>query len=735
MQRRTTLAAGSRAWGLLARAFSAAAEPAAAVDNGAGAAVTALRQRLASGPDLGDFIKGSDLSGYSVHAPRPKDKVRKPDWLKRELPGGENYGAIKTKLRELKLATVCEEAKCPNLGECWKGGDGHAATATIMLMGDTCTRGCRFCAVKTSRAPPPLDPNEPENTAKAVAAWGIDYVVLTSVDRDDLPDFGAAHIASTIRHLKEQTGGRLLVEALVPDFQGRRECVDLVARSGLDVFAHNVETVERLQGVVRDRRANWAQSLGVLVAAKEAGVRVTKTSIMLGCGETPDEVVEALKTLRAHGVDVVTLGQYMQPTKRHMAVAEYVTPEAFKAYEQLANDLGFLYCASGPMVRSSYRAGEFFLKGMLNRQKEEEAAAAAAAAGGALLYRSGPPSNPPCVQHDDAIKDGTASAMSSLTSGKSANGCPVVATMFVLVDGTNWGDCQDMYSQGYEIGVHSTQHKSFLNMTKDEIREQIVGGRSKIADRCGTSQGAIVGHRSTYLETKPEVREVISEAGFEYDSTLIQSTKKSGMDNRIWPFDLGGGIQTTCGSYSDIQKCNSGESYPGLKEVPLWDLSASGGVFTMDAGDDPDGSGITGGDVYSILMANFEQSYGGNRAPFPLFTHTPYIQRNRAALVRFIDEVSKRPGVFFVSMRQLLAWMEDPVPLDQLTPEALGCGNEGGAPGAGSSAAKPATASEDDSNEEEEAASPPPPPKKGGKKGQEDSDEVEEEDASTADEE
>jgi lipoic acid synthetase len=332
-----------------------------------------------AGPDLGDFIQGSDLQGYSVHAPRPKDKARKPEWLKRELPGGEAYTAIKSKLRELKLATVCEEARCPNLGECWGGGEGHAATATIMLMGDTCTRGCRFCAVKTSRAPPPLDPAEPENTAKAVAAWGIDYVVLTSVDRDDLPDYGAAHIAATIRHLKQQTGGRLLVEALVPDFQGRRECVDLVARSGLDVFAHNVETVERLQGVVRDRRAGWAQSLGVLAAAKDAGARVTKTSIMLGCGETPEEVVETLRTLRRYDVDVVTLGQYMRPTKRHMAVAEYVTPEAFAAYQKIAEELGFLYAASGPMVRSSYRAGELFLKNMIKRQQADAAAVAAGA--------------------------------------------------------------------------------------------------------------------------------------------------------------------------------------------------------------------------------------------------------------------------------------------------------------------------------------------------------------------
>lgn len=217
------------------------------------------------------------------------------------IPGGDNYTKIKSKLRELKLSTVCEEAKCPNIGECWGGGEDTPATATIMLMGDTCTRGCRFCAVKTSRAPPPLDPEEPENTAKAVAAWGIDYVVLTSVDRDDLPDFGAHHIASTIRGLKKHTEGRLLVEALVPDFQGREDCVQVIVDSGLDVFAHNIETVERLQGAVRDRRAGWNQSMNVLAKAKEKGAKVTKSSIMLGCGETQEEVLAAMKALRDHG--------------------------------------------------------------------------------------------------------------------------------------------------------------------------------------------------------------------------------------------------------------------------------------------------------------------------------------------------------------------------------------------------------------------------------------------------
>ncbi|KDD75287.1 hypothetical protein H632_c764p1 [Helicosporidium sp. ATCC 50920] len=260
------------------------------------AAVASLRERLASGPSFEDFVSSSPTSpasAYSVYAPKPKERMRKPDWLKREVPGGEKYTAIKGRLRELGLSTVCEEARCPNIGECWGGADGHTATATIMLMGDTCTRGCRFCAVKTSKAPPALDQQEPEKVSRTVAEWGIDYVVLTSVDRDDLADGGSAHIAKTIALLKERTEGKLLVEALVPDFQGDRACVERVARSGLDVYAHNVETVPRLQSVVRDRRANWEQSLQTLEAAKAAGVRVTKTSLMLGCGERPEEVVEA----------------------------------------------------------------------------------------------------------------------------------------------------------------------------------------------------------------------------------------------------------------------------------------------------------------------------------------------------------------------------------------------------------------------------------------------------------
>lgn len=230
-------------------------------------------------------------------------------------------------------------------------------------MGDTCTRGCRFCSVKTSRTPGPLDVHEPENTAEAISRWGLGYIVLTSVDRDDLIDGGSAHIASTISRIKSKSP-QILVEALVPDFSGRAEDIDRVATSGLDVFAHNVETVESRTPFVRDRRAKYRQSLEVLRQAKRAkpGL-ITKTSIMLGCGEEDAEVEQTLKDLREANVDVVTFGQYMRPTKRHMKVSEYVTPAKFEHWQQTAESLGFLYVASGPLVRSSYKAGEFFVSG------------------------------------------------------------------------------------------------------------------------------------------------------------------------------------------------------------------------------------------------------------------------------------------------------------------------------------------------------------------------------------
>ena len=243
-----------------------------------------------------------------------------------------------------------------------------------MLMGDTCTRGCRFCSVKTSRAPPPLDPDEPENTAKAVSAWGLDYVVLTSVDRDDIDDAGASHIAETIRALKRHKPS-LTVECLSPDFAGNHDSVDLVAGqdTGLDVFAHNIETVERLTPFVRDPRAKYRQTLSVLERAKSLRPDlVTKTSIMLGLGETDAEVEQTMQDLREVGVDCLTLGQYMQPTKRHLRVVEYVTPEKFAKWEKRGNEMGFLYTASGPLVRSSYKAGEFFIKNIVKKRKNNK---------------------------------------------------------------------------------------------------------------------------------------------------------------------------------------------------------------------------------------------------------------------------------------------------------------------------------------------------------------------------
>ncbi|CAM4494946.1 unnamed protein product [Leuciscus chuanchicus] len=335
------------------------------------------------GLNLQDFISGelsekSKWEEYRGNLKREKgERLRLPPWLKTEIPIGKNYNKLKNTLRELNLHTVCEEARCPNIGECWGGGEYATATATIMLMGDTCTRGCRFCSVKTARRPPPLDPDEPYNTAKAIAAWGLDYVVLTSVDRDDIPDGGAEHFAKTVSSLKERNP-TILVECLTPDFRGDLAAVEKIALSGLDVYAHNIETVRELQRHVRDPRANFDQSLSVLRHAKKAKSSVlTKTSIMLGLGETDAQIHAALKELRDSGVDCLTLGQYMQPTKRHLKVDEYVTPEKFAHWEKVGQEMGFVYTASGPLVRSSYKAGEFFLKNLLEKRKTEDTTAAA----------------------------------------------------------------------------------------------------------------------------------------------------------------------------------------------------------------------------------------------------------------------------------------------------------------------------------------------------------------------
>lgn len=343
---------------------------------------TAFSDRLNSGPSFSDFVSGkpkdeplsNEEDAYELRTvqigPEGKKRThtRLPSWLKTPIPSNDNYKRIKNDLRGLNLHTVCEEARCPNISDCWGGSNKSAATATIMLMGDTCTRGCRFCSVKTSNKPPPLDPHEPENTAEALKRWGLGYVVLTSVDRDDLADGGARHFAETIMKIK-QKAPQILVEALTGDYAGDLEMVKLVAQSGLDVYAHNVETTEELTPMVRDRRAKFRQSLKVLHAAKQAKpTLITKTSIMLGLGETEDQLWRTLKELRAVDVDVVTFGQYMRPTKRHMKVEEYVTPDTFELWRQRALDLGFLYVASGPLVRSSYKAGEAFIENVLKKR-------------------------------------------------------------------------------------------------------------------------------------------------------------------------------------------------------------------------------------------------------------------------------------------------------------------------------------------------------------------------------
>jgi len=292
--------------------------------------------------------------------------ARKPEWLKIRPPAGENYTRIKGLLKEHGLHTVCQEAQCPNLSECWASG-----TATFMLGGDTCTRACRFCAIKTARVPPPLDPNEPQHIAESVTTLGLKYVVLTSVDRDDLEDQGSNHFAETIRGLKQRQPD-LLVEALVPDFRGELKEVEVIVRSGLDVYAHNIETVSRLQDRVRDPRAGYKQSLLTLRGAKNLAQELrpenrmlTKSAIMLGLGETKDELLKAFQDLRDYGVEVLTLGQYLRPSLSHLPVEKYYRPEEFEELRELAMEFGFFYVASGAMVRSSYKAAEFFIEGML----------------------------------------------------------------------------------------------------------------------------------------------------------------------------------------------------------------------------------------------------------------------------------------------------------------------------------------------------------------------------------
>lgn len=287
---------------------------------------------------------------------------RKPAWIRARLPGGEQYKRVQQIVRDNKLATVCEESHCPNIGECWTHG-----TATLMLLGDVCTRACRFCAVDTGNPRGWIDQEEPAAAARAVQLMNLKYVVLTSVDRDDLPLGGAEHYAACIQAI-QAVNPNTKVEALTPDFQGDVRAVQAVVATELDVFAHNIETVRRLTPTVRDPRATYEQSLEVLKIAKQQDANLTKSGLMLGLGETDEELHQTMLELRNNDVDLLTLGQYLRPTKNHLPVQAWVTPAQFNEYREWALELGFLEVASGPLVRSSYRADQ--LVGQIEAKQE-----------------------------------------------------------------------------------------------------------------------------------------------------------------------------------------------------------------------------------------------------------------------------------------------------------------------------------------------------------------------------
>jgi lipoic acid synthetase len=287
--------------------------------------------------------------------------IKKPSWLRVRAPTGENYTKVKQSLRSLNLHTVCEEARCPNISECWGTG-----TATIMIMGEICSRGCRFCAVNSGK-PVLLDTGEPERVAKAIKEWGLRYVVITSVCRDDLEDGGAEHIAKTIKAIK-LLSPTIIVESLIPDFRGDDSSIIRIVKSKPEVISHNIETVSRLSPKVRDARASYEQSLLVLKKIKDINSLIyTKSSIMLGLGESEEEVIQTIKDLRSVGVSILTIGQYLQPTPKHLPIVEFIAPEKFNWFKEIAEQMGFVYVASGPLVRSSYRAGEFFLEKICNQ--------------------------------------------------------------------------------------------------------------------------------------------------------------------------------------------------------------------------------------------------------------------------------------------------------------------------------------------------------------------------------
>jgi lipoic acid synthetase len=288
--------------------------------------------------------------------------IRKPVWLRVRAPSGEKYTKVKQSLRSLDLHTVCEEARCPNISECWGTG-----TATIMIMGDICSRGCRFCAVNNGR-PVLLDADEPERVAKAIKEWKLSYVVITSVCRDDLKDGGAEHIAKTIKATKDLCT-KTIVEPLITEIRGKEDSIKIVVESKPEVISHNIETVSRLTPKVRDARASYEQSLRVLKKIKDIDSLVyTKSSIMLGLGENEEEIIQTIKDLRSVGVNILTLGQYLQPNPKYLPVVEYITPEKFNWLREMGESMGFAYVASGPLVRSSYRAAEFFVEKIASRE-------------------------------------------------------------------------------------------------------------------------------------------------------------------------------------------------------------------------------------------------------------------------------------------------------------------------------------------------------------------------------
>ena len=282
--------------------------------------------------------------------------LRKPDWLKIKIPSGEDYIRIKKSLQTYNLHTVCEESSCPNVSKCWESG-----TASIMIMGSLCTRVCKFCDVSSGR-PAPLDPDEPNRVAEAIKQWNLRYIVITSVCRDDLDDGGAAHFAKTIKAVKLSCPDTI-VEPLIPDFNYDSDSIKKIIESEPEVVSHNIETVRRLSSKVRDSRATYDQSLSVLKKIKEINPKIyTKSSFMVGHGETKEEVIQTASDLKSANVDVITAGQYLQPSLNHLPVAEYVHPEKFASYQKIFEEMGFLHVVVGPFVRSSFQAADFIEK-------------------------------------------------------------------------------------------------------------------------------------------------------------------------------------------------------------------------------------------------------------------------------------------------------------------------------------------------------------------------------------